>query len=229
YRLVTSAFLHADVQHLLFNMTTLLLFGAQLEPIYGAGRLLLIYFSSITGGSLLSLYLHRHHQYLALGASGGTCGIVFASIFLLPGGEIGSLLLPFTIPSWLYAILFLVYEFHGARTQRSNIGHDAHLGGAIVGLLVTTALYPQIVRWSPYLYASVMVLSVAMLIHFWKNSMNLPLSAFFGEVFGKSRINKAKSQARQEEIDRILDKVNRLGLMSLSEAEKKILRQASEE
>jgi len=78
YRTVTSAFLHADWQHLFFNMVSLGLFGQIMEPAIGIGRFVLIYFASIIGGSLLSLYLHRHHEYFALGASGGVCGIVFS-------------------------------------------------------------------------------------------------------------------------------------------------------
>jgi membrane associated rhomboid family serine protease len=101
YRVVTSAFLHADWQHLLFNMVSLGLFGQIMEPAIGIGRFVLIYFASIIGGSLVSLYLHRHHEYFVLGASGGVCGIVFSSIFLFPGESIGSLFLPFGIPGWL--------------------------------------------------------------------------------------------------------------------------------
>ncbi len=229
HRLVTSAFLHADVQHLAMNMITLFLFGRGIEFAYGGGQLLLFYFASVIGGNLLSLYLHRHHEYFALGASGGTCGVLFVSIFLLPGGGIGSLFLPFTIPSWLYAILFLIFEFRGARLQRDNIGHDAHLGGAIIGLLTATAMYPRIVIWSPWLYATVMTLSIAMFISLWKNSLHLPLSAFFDATSIKpKRPAKAKfNQPTEEEIDLILDKVGRNGLHSLNQKERDLLRRAS--
>src|ERR1035437_941156 len=70
YRVVTSAFLHADWQHLFFNMISLYLFAKNMEPIIGIGRFVLIYFASIIGGSLLSLYLHRKHEYFSLGEIG---------------------------------------------------------------------------------------------------------------------------------------------------------------
>ncbi len=124
YRVVTSAFLHADSRHLIFNMLTLYLFGRNLETVMGIERFLIVYLASVIGGSLLSLYLHRNHEYYALGASGGVCGIVFASIFLFPGGDIFMMFIPVGIPSWLYAILFLLSEFVGVRTQRTNIGHE---------------------------------------------------------------------------------------------------------
>src|SRR5690242_3010462 len=59
HRLISSAFLHADWRHLIFNMVSLYLFGSGLEMYLGKGSFLLIYFGSILGGDLLSLYVHR--------------------------------------------------------------------------------------------------------------------------------------------------------------------------
>jgi len=143
YRVVTSAFLHADWQHLFFNMFSLYLFAENMEPAIGPGRFALIYFASIIGGSLLSLYLHRHHEYFSLGASGGVLRNHLFIGISIPGSRIYFFFVPIGIPGWLYAILFLVSEFYGGRAKRTNIGHDAHLGGAIVGLLTTTALFPE--------------------------------------------------------------------------------------
>src|SRR3954454_14958115 len=131
YRLITSGFLHADWLHLLFNMYSLYAFGRNLELLMGPTKFLGIYFASIIGGNLLSLFLHRHHVYRAYGASGGVCGIIFASIFLTGSGVYIFLI---SIPGWLYAILFLIGSFYGIKNARDNIGHDAHLGGAIIGL-----------------------------------------------------------------------------------------------
>lgn len=226
YRLVTSAFLHADGRHLLFNMLTLFLFGQDMEAAIGLMRFLVIYFAGVIGGSLVSLYLHRHHEYFALGASGGVCGIVFSSIFLFPGGDIYFMFIPIGIPSWLYAILFLLSEFFGVRRQRSNIGHDAHLGGAIIGLLTTTAFFPQIVSLSPWLYATVMGLTFVMFVIYWRNPMNLPLSAFFTKTSRSPRRNQPQPPSASE-IDAILEKISRNGLDSLTDKERSILKQAS--
>jgi hypothetical protein len=197
-----------------------------MEPAIGVQRFLLIYFASIVGGSLLSLYLHRNHEYFSLGASGGVCGIIFSSVFLFPGITIGFVLLPVRIPGWLYAILFLAFEFYGGRRQRTNIGHDAHLGGAIIGLLTTTALFPEIVQWSPRLYATVMAMSVIMFVYFWKNPLNLPPSSFFGAQSGPAtRIRKTGPTA--EQVDAILEKVSREGVQSLTKKEREILEKAS--
>lgn len=101
HRFITSGFIHLNWPHLLFNMFSLYVFGGQLESVFGALPFLLIFFVSILGGGMLSLFLHRHHDYRALGASGGVCGIIFASIFLLPGGGIYIFPIPIAIPAWL--------------------------------------------------------------------------------------------------------------------------------
>jgi membrane associated rhomboid family serine protease len=227
-RLITSGFLHADWVHFGFNAFSLYSFGGLVEEIFGAGTLLLIYFGSILGGSLLSLYLHRHHDYRALGASGGVCGVIFASIFLVPGGRIMMFPLPVPIPAWLYAILFLVGSFIGLRRQIGNIGHDAHLGGAVIGLLITTALHPGIVRASPVLYAAVMTVSVALFGYLWLNPLFLPPASLWARwrqrrAGEKARRAGARALTKEEEIDCLLDKISRSGLHTLNAAEKKEL------
>lgn len=107
YRLFTAAFLHADVNHLLMNMITLFLFGRIMESHVGPVQFLFIYLAAIIGGSLLSLWLHRNHDYRALGASGGTCGMVFSYIALYPDGRILAHMI-FPMPAWAYGILFPV-------------------------------------------------------------------------------------------------------------------------
>lgn len=163
-RLLMSGFVHANLGHLLVNMFTLYSFGTEVETVAGAGTLIAVYFSAIVGGNLLSLRLHRDQLYRALGASGGTCGVVFAAIFLAPGGSVYLFPVPVPIPPYLFAVLFILISFFGMRRQWGNIGHDAHLGGAVIGLAVATALHPSIVRESPALWCVVMALSIGL---FW--------------------------------------------------------------
>lgn len=162
HRMLTSALIHGGWTHLIFNMFSFFSFGGLIEQAFGAYVLLFIYLSSILGGSLLALFLHRHHDYRALGASGGVCGVIFAAIFLVPGGGVYIMPIPVAIPSWLFAILFLLFSFYGMRNQLGNVGHDAHLGGALAGLAVTTIMYPGIVSRRPVLYAAVVLLSLAL-------------------------------------------------------------------
>src|SRR6185295_16048982 len=122
--------------HLVMNMISLYLFGGMMESFLGPGKFLLIYFASIVGGSLLSLWLHRNHDYRALGASGGVCGMIFSFIALFPGGTILAHFF-FPMPAWVYGILFLIGSFVRMRRHADNIGHDAHIGGAVIGLWIT--------------------------------------------------------------------------------------------
>ena len=159
FRLITSGFLHADWMHFIFNMFSLYAFGRHIELIYSPAYLLLIYFTSIVGGNILSLLIYRNKPYRAIGASGGVCGVIYASIFLIPGGSIYILPIPFPIPSWAFAILFLLISFYGMRSTKTNIGHVAHLGGALVGLLVTFLLFPKAVLAQPMLIAGIFTIS----------------------------------------------------------------------
>ncbi len=166
HRILTSGFIHADLGHLIFNMYSLYSFGSYIEEYFGIGTFIVIYFASMVGGNLVSLYLHRHQPYRALGASGGVCGIIFASIFLLPGGSVYLFFVPIPIPSWLFAIVFVAASMYGARNQLGNIGHDAHLGGALVGLFTTTLLYPAIITTSPVLYGAIIAITVTLILYF---------------------------------------------------------------
>src|SRR3569833_313 len=174
YRLVTSAFLHLDLNHLLMNMITLFLFRRILEAHIGPWQFLLVYFASIIGGDLLSLWLHRNHEYRSLGASGGVCGAVFSFIAMYPTGTILShFVIP--IPAWAYGILFLIGSIVALRRQRDNIGHDAHNGGAVIGLWATGALQPWAgqdhLKWFLILSA----VAVALFFFFIKNLLLLLL------------------------------------------------------
>ncbi|MFW5798423.1 MAG: rhomboid family intramembrane serine protease [Planctomycetota bacterium] len=233
-RLLTSGLVHADWIHFGFNMFSLYSFGRLIELEYGAHILLAIYVSAILGGSLLSLGLHRHHEYRALGASGGVCGVIFAAIFLLPGGEVVIFPLPFGIPASIYAVVFVVVSFIGMRKQIGNVGHDAHLGGAIVGLLVATAMFPSIVTESPWLYAAIMVGSAGLgAYHYLVPAMpgrGNPFARALGQQQRRRRTEQKQQQRRQaedEELDRLLDKVSREGMHSLSDRERRRLQKIS--
>lgn len=230
YRIISSAFLHVDWQHLVFNMLTLYFFGSGIELRYGLAQFLLIYVASIAGGSLLSLYLHRNHEYRAVGASGGVCGVLFSSIFLFPGGSIYMFFIPIPIPTWLFAIVYLGYTFRGIKTNRDNIGHDAHLGGVIMGMLVTTVLYPAIIKSSPLLYAAVL-LSVAVFLFVLLKGPVLHLASLKA-LFSPSKQRQMEPMAhryakadkvKQREVDRILEKISEHGFDSLTREERVFL------
>jgi membrane associated rhomboid family serine protease len=228
YRLVTSAFLHADLNHLLMNMVTLYLYGRVLEPFLGPGEFLLVYFASIVGGSLLSLWLHRHQEYRAYGASGGVCGMVFSFVALYPNGTV----LPFfviPIPAWVYGILFLIGSFVALRRQADNIGHDAHIGGAVIGLWTTGALQPWAVQDHLKWFLILSAVALALFFYFIKNPMLLPISAFAGK-FGRRKEQRRQAAPRRREtrdVDEVLEKISREGMDSLTAEERALLQTVS--
>ena len=228
YRLVTSAFLHAGWGHLAWNMVSLYLFGGALERWFGRTDFLLIYFGAVIGGNLLSLYVHRHHDYLAYGASGGVCGVIFAYILLFPGAGI-RLYFAVPIPGWLYAIGFMVGSFVALKNARDNIGHDAHLGGAIVGLLIAAGLHPKAVAYNLKIFLLVLGLSILLLIYLWLNPRFLSIPSFFNRPFRTRNRQSSLPRHKQEtlQVDAILEKIARSGPNSLTPEERALLESVS--
>ena len=228
HRLVSAALLHLDANHLFGNMLTLFLFGRSIEAVFGAEMFLVIYLVSIVGGDLLSLWLHRHHDYRALGASGGVCGILFAWILLFPGGGVGMFFIPISIPGWLYALGYLVYSFFALKHGWGNVGHDAHIGGAMMGLLLAAFLKPQAVVANPWLFAGMLTLGSVIFLYLWKNPLMLPLKSFLPGREARRPAKPAPGSGPSEAaVDAVLEKVSRAGLNSLTPKERSILQSAA--
>lgn len=163
-RLITSATLHGDYMHLIFNMMTLYFFSDVIILTFGIWKYLAIYFLSIIGGGLLTLWVHRkEYYYSAIGASGGVVGILFAAIALYPDMTLGIM---FILPmkGWIFGIAYLAYSIYGMQTQQGNIGHDSHLGGAAIGLVMTILFEPMILKVNT-LYIGIMILPLIVLAY----------------------------------------------------------------
>jgi hypothetical protein len=211
-------------------MFSLYLFGGAVELLVGEAHFLAIYFGAVMGGSLLSLYIHRHHEYRAYGASGGVCGVIFAYILLFPGANILVFPLPIGIPAWLYAIGYLAGSFYGMRTGIGNVGHDAHLGGAIIGLLIAAGLHPSSVRSNLTMFLIVLVVAVLLLIYLWVNPLYLAPSSPFARAARPAGLRPTPRQIQEPDstIDDILEKVSKRGIHSLTKEEQALLAEASE-
>lgn len=152
-RMVTSAFLHADWVHLGFNMYALWLFGSLVIRKFSPTNFLLIFFGSLLAGSMYSFYRHqKDNYYSAIGASGAVSGIMFSGIMLYPHETYRFIFFPFiSFPAWALGIGYLIYSIYGMKKQLGNIGHSAHLGGAIGGFVLTLFLRPSVYSNSPLL------------------------------------------------------------------------------
>ncbi|MEO7774935.1 MAG: rhomboid family intramembrane serine protease [Steroidobacteraceae bacterium] len=145
--LVTSAFVHADLPHLLFNCVTFWFFGLPLERIMGTPRFAMLYAVGLVF-SELGPYLKRRNDpsYATLGASGAICAVLFASIVYMPDASLMILPIPIPIPAPLYAAGYLGYSWWASRSNRDGINHDAHFGGAITGLVFVALTDPDAYR-----------------------------------------------------------------------------------
>ena len=153
YRFFTYGFLHAGYLHLFINMLVLYSFGRIVEAyfqLYFPGKASYYYILLYIGGLLLSVIpaFGKHKNdvfYNSVGASGAVAAVLFSSIILYPTGKIFFFFIPVGIPSPLFGVLYVAYEAYMSKRGGDNIGHDAHLWGAIFGLIFTIALKPDLV------------------------------------------------------------------------------------
>jgi membrane associated rhomboid family serine protease len=148
YRFVTCGLIHADLMHLAFNMFTLFFFGKALENYYmGVLGLQHYYFIILYVTALvvanIPTYIKRRddYNYRSLGASGAVCAVLFAFILIDPWVSI--YLYFIKMPAILYAVLFLGFTIYMSRKGGDNVNHDAHLWGALYGVVFTIAARPE--------------------------------------------------------------------------------------
>jgi membrane associated rhomboid family serine protease len=147
WRLASCGLIHADGQHLLFNMITLYFFGGLIERFYapyiGGVGFALFYVAGLVVSSLPSYLNHRNDAgYRSLGASGAVSAVLFAFILLQPWATIYVFFLP--VPAIIYAVVYLGYTIYMDRRNTDRINHSAHLWGAVYGMLLTILIEPRV-------------------------------------------------------------------------------------
>ncbi len=148
YRLISYGLVHADGQHLLFNMITLYFFGRAMESLYtfllGPLGFAIFYVGGLIVSILPTFLKNRHNpNYRSLGASGAVSAVLFAFVLINPWAKIIVFVVP--MPAVLYAILYIVYSVYMDRRGADNVNHSAHLWGAAYGVLFTTAIEPRVI------------------------------------------------------------------------------------
>ncbi|MEX0685030.1 MAG: rhomboid family intramembrane serine protease [Balneolales bacterium] len=144
YQLLTSGFLHADGNHLIFNMLTFFFFAPTMEQVMGMPLFFALYITGIIVSGLPSLYRHRDNpNYASLGASGGVEAILFAYILLFPLNKLYLFFIPIGIPAIVFGALFMGYSYYEAKKQRDNVNHEAHIAGAVYGVMFTLIVLPE--------------------------------------------------------------------------------------
>ena len=153
WRFITSGFIHQDYMHLFFNMFTLYFFGSVIEQYYAAifgpttGIIyyVVLYLVAIVVSDITTYVKHKNDpSYNSLGASGGVAAVVFSAIMFDPTSNI-YLFAIIPIPGFILGALFIIYSYQRSRQMRDRINHDAHLFGALFGVIFTVVLEPNVV------------------------------------------------------------------------------------
>lgn len=153
YLILTSGLIHKDWMHLLFNMITFYYFGFALESILVAnsGSIGHVYFAGLYIIALVLSDIPTIMQqkdnigYYSLGASGAVSAVLFSFILFYPKVTL-YIFMALPMPAFVFAFLYLGYCIWASKNARDHINHDAHLFGALTGLLITILLYPWIIR-----------------------------------------------------------------------------------
>ncbi|PIB37102.1 rhomboid family intramembrane serine protease [Reichenbachiella sp. 5M10] len=151
YRVITSGFIHGSWMHLAFNMFTFYFFGRFVEQLFfrlkgEAGALYFIgfYLLAIVISDLPSLIKHKNDsRYNSLGASGGVSAVVFSSILFYPTNDV-CLYGFICIPGFIMGAIYLIYSYMKGKEMSDNINHDAHLIGAVFGIVFSVIMDPGV-------------------------------------------------------------------------------------
>ncbi len=142
WRFITAGFVHVGLSHLAFNMITLYFFGPFLEGILGPAKFVAVYFGSELAANALTMWRHKDNpNYSAVGASGAVSGVLFAFILFEPFAML-YIFLAVPMPAILFAVLYIAMSIYSAKQGGGQVAHEAHLGGALGGVVLTLLLYP---------------------------------------------------------------------------------------
>ena len=153
WRLLTSGFVHNNPMHLFLNLFTLFFFGAAIERIFnvyfpqvGALLFILLFVTAVIVANVPTLIKHRNNpHYNSLGASGGVSALVLAFVLFDPLRDL-CLYAIICLPGYILGAIFIVYSIIMGKRGRDNINHDAHLWGAIYGVVFVLLLRPSTIQ-----------------------------------------------------------------------------------
>jgi membrane associated rhomboid family serine protease len=220
WTLLTYMFLHEELFHILFNLLVLYWFGKIFQQYLGEQKLLTVYLLGGFAGALMFIAAYNifpvfrpvvDNSY-ALGASASIMAVVFAISAAQPNYRINLLFIGAVRLSYI-ALFYVLIDLFSINGDNPG-GHLAHLGGAIFGYLVGRqyAVGKDVTAgFSRFLYK---------LKNIFKRKPKMRVT--YQRPMSDYDFNAAKAQ-RQQETDRILDKIAKGGYDSLSKEEKEFL------
>ena len=221
YQLLTYMFMHEGFTHLFFNMFALWMFGRIMEMTWGARRFIIYYIICGIGAALVQEMGQAFDiispYAMTIGASGAVYGILLAFGMIFPNERLFIIPIPFPIKAKWFVCLYAAIEIIEGISSTDGVAHFAHLGGMLFGLLL-------ILYWKKQSQHS----RVNFGGNFWTQTVSKPKMhvSYNGKHVADYEYN-AQQKARNDEVDRILDKVRQGGYQSLTESEKQTLFDAS--
>ena len=151
YQFVTYMFLHSGILHIVFNMLALISLGHIVEYYLGRNKFILFYSLTGIGSALLHLLL-VDSQSPMVGASGAIYGVMVASALISPNEKVSIFPIPIGIKlKYLISVLFVTEILLGIFSKDDGVGHFAHCGGGLTGILfyfIDKKFLPRKKRWS---------------------------------------------------------------------------------
>jgi membrane associated rhomboid family serine protease len=138
WQIVTYAFLHGSLTHLLFNMFGVYMFGSDLERVWGSRRFLIYYMVCAITAAIAQLIVAQvtGAVYPTVGASGGVFGLLLAFAMVFPRRMIMPLFPPIPMRAPVFVTIYGVLELVlGVTGSQAGVAHFAHLGGMAGGYL----------------------------------------------------------------------------------------------
>jgi len=213
WEFITFQFLHASPGHIFFNSMGLYFFGPWMERWWGSKRFLLFYLLCGAAGAVLYSVLaltgfFSHGLGIPLvGASAGIYGILIGVAMIAPDLRVILLFFPMSMRQMAIVIFALAIFFVVTGVGGNAGGEAGHLGGAILGFLLVK--FPVLLGEG------------------WERRRKI-IRPKFHPAESKLRPRTQVDLNAQDEIDRILDKISREGLQSLTQEERDRLRAAAE-
>jgi len=147
YTVITSGLIHGDWMHLIFNMFSYYFFAFNLERLMGHWQFGLLYVAGLILSDVPTIFKNKNnYNYQCLGASGAVSAVIFAYILYNPATEMIIMPIPFGIPAIVFGPLYLLYCHYASKHARDNVNHDAHMYGALSGLVIAIALNYHVVN-----------------------------------------------------------------------------------
>ncbi len=233
---ITYQFLHGSFTHLFFNMFALWMFGCVIENVWGPKKFIFYYIVCGIFSQVFELAKNSSdvlNNWLTIGASGAVYAILLAFGMTFPNERIFIFPLPVPIKAKWFVLIYAAIELFSAVSSRGDgVAHMAHLGGMLSGFLL-------ILYWRKHPGSYFNMNGTRQFFDRWGGKSRRPTgptgNTGFSNNTGFTRSTppsddmeyNARQKARQEEIDKILDKIRKSGYDSLTKEEKQRLFEAS--